>query len=312
MVINKCDIIFVILFDNYIMSAKSSEYSVNNPNDKKCAPSKKFENGSCLSVESLVSMADAYNIDNQHDKIKVQRGYEVINPDRYKKYLLKQFRKKISSCDSQQCWLEQNFMKYVDEQNKKELESNTFLPEGPTGRFEWLNTLNINDVMSQYENHYPNFKFFGAVPIDFDKLSSLGIRDANYKNLVQSGKTQFGYIFNLDEHWQSGSHWVAMYADVKKGEFIYFDSYGTLPEQRIRDLMKRLALFSRNELGLKKLIIDYNKNRHQYKNSECGVYSINFILRMLKGESFVDIEKSKIPDDEINQCRKKYFRNVDF
>lgn len=294
------------------MSAKSSEYNLYDPNDKKCAPGKKFENGSCLTIESLVNMADAYNIDNPYDKIEIRRGYEVISPDSYKKKLLKQFRTKLSSCSSQQCWLEQNFMKYLDEQNKKELESNTFLPEGPTGRFEWLNTLNINDVMSQYENHYPKFKFFGAIPMDFDKLPKLGVKNANYSDIVKSGKTQFGYVFNLDEHWQPGSHWVAMYADVEKGQFIYFDSYGTLPEKRVRNLMKRLTLFSRDELGVKKMLIDYNKNRHQYKNSECGVYSINFILRMLKGESFDDIEKSKVPDDEINQCRKKYFRNADF
>ena len=294
------------------MSINISEYNLDDPTDDRCAPGKKFENGSCLTIESLINMANAYNKDNPHNKIKLKEGYEVVHPDSYKKILLKQFQKKFSSCSSQKCWLEQNFMKFVDEQHKREIEEQTFLPEGPTGRFEWLNTLNINDVMVQYESHYPDFKFFGAVPINFDNLPTLGIKDANYKELVKNGKTKFGYVFNLDEHWQSGSHWVAMYADVKKGELIYFDSYGTLPEKRIRELMIRLKEFSKKHFNLNKLYIDHNKQRHQYKNSECGVYSINFILRMLKGEPFSKIESDRLPDNEVNQCRKAYFKNAVF
>ena len=29
----------------------------------------------------------------------------------------------------------------------------TFRPDGPNGKFEWLNTYNINDVMKQYEDN---------------------------------------------------------------------------------------------------------------------------------------------------------------
>ena len=54
--------------------------------------------------------------------------------------------------------------------------------------------------------------------------------------------------------------------------------------------------------------INYNKVRHQYKYSECGVYSINFILRLLKGESFDNICSNITTDAQINECRKTYFR----
>ena len=60
-----------------------------------------------------------------------------------------------------------------------------------------------------------------------------------------------------------------------------------------------------------KIHIDYNRNRHQYKNSECGVYSLNFILRLLNGNKFNDIVSKKVLDDEINQCRDKYFKFKD-
>ena len=56
------------------------------------------------------------------------------------------------------------------------------------------------------------------------------------------------------------------------------------------------------------MIISYNKIRHQFKNSECGVYSVNFILRLLKGELFDNICSNITTDDQVNECRKVYFR----
>ena len=61
----------------------------------------------------------------------------------------------------------------------------------------------------------------------------------------------------------------------------------------------------------KKISIDnrYNKTQHQKGNSECGVYSINFILRLLKGKSFDYITQKRLKDDKINKCRSVYFGN---
>ena len=34
---------------------------------------------------------------------------------------------------------------------------------------------------------------------------------------------------------------------------------------------------------------------------------MNFIIRLLRGEDFMKISKSKVIDDEINKCRASYF-----
>jgi hypothetical protein len=120
-----------------------------------------------------------------------------------------------------------------------------------------------------------------------------------------------------------------MYGDLEKGQFYYFDSYGTEPKYEIKKFIKRLVTWyvKKNEISVSvdetetfmnqndknnvencnKLDIRYNTNRHQYKNSECGVYSMNFILRLLSGETFEDINNEKNPDDTVNECRKTYF-----
>jgi len=278
--------------------------------DKKCAPGKTYKDGTCFSLESLIKIAESYNRNNPERKIDIQNN---------KRALLKQLIDRLQNvCKDQICWIRQDFIKDL---NDDEITNNTFLPKGPFGT-TWLNTTNINNVMEQYEEIYPEFKFFGAVPIDFDDLPELGIKNINFNDLYNNGKSKLGFIFNLDKHWQDGSHWVAMYADLKNPQVYFFDSYGHPPRKRIRVLMKRICEwcslqhydknFDIDESNLLEgggeIVVKYNRKQHQFKNSECGVYSISFILRLLKGESFDSISNNPTPDDEINKCRNYYFR----
>jgi len=280
----------------------------NNPNDTKCAPDKLFDSGSCFTLNSLVQMADAFNKDNPNNNIKLNKSYETLHPNKYKKYLVKQFQSKLSkSCDTQKCWSEQSFMRHLSRLTKDEIEKYTFRPEGPEGKFEWLNTMHIDEVMEQYEKKHPEFKFLGAVPMDFDDLEVLGIKNLDFNKLIKEGKSKLGMVINLDEHWKSGSHWVSMFADLKGGRVYYSDSYGFRPEKRVRTFMNRINRFCQTGLGIKNTEVDYNRVRQQYKNSECGIYSINFISRLLKGFSFKQISENPVPDEKINKCRAVYF-----
>ena len=291
--------------------------------DKKCAPNKIYHEGSCFTLDDLKKISNAYNNFIEEGKIEGKKISIVDN----KKKLLEQLTTKLSNvCNDQICWVKQKFVKSLRD---KDL-NNTFRPKGPTGKIEWLSTTHINDVMKQYESKYKDFKFFGAVPNDFDDLPFLGIKNTDFNELLESGKKRIGYVFNLDEHWKSGSHWVAMYSDLEKNEIYYFDSYGKRPDKRIRTLAKRLgkwmyanncksnkcseindsdSIMKTNKKGKleEKFDIDYNHNRHQYKGSECGVYSMNFIIRLLHGESFKDITDNKTADDTMNMCRDTYF-----
>ena len=49
-------------------------------------------------------------------------------------------------------------MQYLNEEDFDVIAKNTFRPDGPNGRFEWLNTIHIDDTMKQYENKHPDFK----------------------------------------------------------------------------------------------------------------------------------------------------------
>ena len=49
---------------------------------------------------------------------------------------------------------------------------------------------------------------------------------------------------------------------------------------------------------------------HQFDNSECGVYSIDFITKLLEGHKFEDLYSQQIPDDVMERKRDFYFIRV--
>lgn len=304
-----------------------SKKFVPHKEDTKCAVSKKYDGTACYTLDSLIRMAVSFNV--KCSKTKQGNPIDIIED---KKYLVKEITKRVENvCSDQICWLTQDFVK---ELNDAEINENTFLPKITQGKFDWLNTTNIKAVMQQYETTHKDFKFFGAVPLDFDDLPELGIRNINFDELKAQGKSKLGFVFNFDKHYQNGSHWVSMFCDIKRNQIYYFDSYGTRPKKQIAQLVNRIATwcYKRNVLKsnaemsdsaiedsfmhpnkkncIEKQIgnIKFNQNRHQFKNSECGVYSINFIIRLLKGETFEHICDNITTDDEINLCRAVYFR----
>ena len=119
----------------------------------------------------------------------------------------------------------------------------------------------------------------------------------NYPN-----KKRFGIIFNLDEHYKSGSHWVSLFFDFSNKKIYFCDSVGKEPEKRIQSFINKIIKQMGDNYEYK-----YNKTKHQKGGSECGVYSINFILRLLKGKNFDDMMNKRISDEKVNKYRFFYF-----
>lgn len=282
-------------------------------NDQHCAPGKQYKDGVCFSLDNLYSLARAYNkyvISNGEKDKAIKFKYDINNKKSdNRKYLLKELSSALDGiCKDKLCWLKQDFVKQMKRDEQNDIKYNTYRETGPKGRFTWLNTVNLDNVMTQYQNMYPDFYYLGTVPIDFDDLDEKHqYSNYDYNKLMKDGKYKFGVVFNLDFHYQSGSHWVALFADFKSGDIDFFDSYGEKPHERILKLMNSMKkTCDKNNI---KCRIDWNKVQHQQGNSECGVYSINFIARRLAGQTLEDTSKERTDDNVVNQCRKVYFRN---
>ena len=273
----------------------------------KCSPSANKKMGfSCLSNDALYKLRDLWNARHPDGKIETNDPKEIWN----------NLRQKMSgTCNKETCWLKQGF---VNGELDGEL-TKSFAPESPSewnkNPNEWLTSLDIVNVMKQYEEAYSCFEFLGPSPIDYDTHKLYGecvweeLCHFNLANQIKDKKTKIGVIFNLDPHYKSGSHWVSLFINIRKGTIFYFDSVGEKIPDRIKKLVDEIT---KQGMQQKKPIhFKFDQNHpieHQYGNTECGIYSIFFIVHMLEDKITEHYVKTHVLKDKyMEKFRKVYF-----
>ena len=227
---------------------------------------------------------------------------------------LKQYYATI--CNKESCWVRQ-----ITKNTKLEKELlDAFAPESPKEWIknpnEWLSSLDILQVMNQYEKKYKCFDFLGPSPIDYDthKLHD----DCVWEELcnfdlakqLKAGHTKIGVIFNLDPHYKGGSHWVSLFINVKHKTIFFFDSAGEAVPQQIEKFSD--TIIEQGKKLPKPIYFNFDQNypvEHQYGNTECGIYSIFFIIHMLEDKINGHYLKSHILKDKYMENFRKVYYN---
>ncbi len=187
--------------------------------------------------------------------------------------------------------------------------------EWAVNRYEWLSSDDIDAIEKNYAELFNDYYYVGSVPIDFDlqdetrKCLVSALCAMKLEELYKKGKHRIGIVINTDPHDGPGQHWVAVFCDIRPEleypRFTYFDSYAMTPEPEIKTLMRRWKKqWDTTGIHSKPMKLTYNKTRHQYKDSECGMYCLYFhyaCLMMLPMDE-------KIPDEVINAFRNLLFR----
>lgn len=283
-------------------------------NKEHCSPRKDSLSDSCMSKKLLSSIAKQLN-KKYKAKIKTKNVSKKKLLNEIKKYLEKE------GCKNESCLMKLNFINNLSNQNKKELKS-SFKPNQPKEWYKnpntWLTTNDINEVMKQYENKYPYFKYYGATPIDFHlKMdNSCMISDLCKINIHGlKNKKCIGMVFNTDKHNQSGQHWFSMYIDLKglnsnKPAIYYFDS--AKPIKNIEEIPSEIfnLIEKLQEQNNYHFDLFFNDIKHQYGNTECGVYCLHFLTEMLKGIHFNDYIGQPLTDQKIEKYREKFFIKI--
>jgi hypothetical protein len=294
---------------------------VANGPDMKCSPAVKDTRAipfSCYNADVLGKIKDAYN-----DSHRPAEQIKTTDPNE----IWKQLKQRLVHCKKEDCWLRQ----IKDDTLRTQLQEYIFAPVKPpvwkTNPNEWLTNHDIIKVLQQYEQRYKNYEFINPTPIDFDtRLKDEGNQCVteelcafSLKQHIDSGKTKIGIVFNLDEHDEDGSHWMSMFIDVDDKVIFYFDSAGNDIPDEIKQLKDRII-----KQGKKldsPIEFEFHKNypvAHQQGSSECGMYSLFFLITMLTSETEHDkhltmdeklhlFKKQRIPDKYVEQYRHVYF-----
>lgn len=167
-----------------------------------------------------------------------------------KEQLGNKYRKILQNCDEHpdKCIL-QNMEMLGNEAlfNQLRLKLKTPYPsEWKQKEDTWLNTINIDEVLSRYEKPGSHFYLLGVSPKNWDTqiFGDMCITERmcklNLHELYTNDIRYIGAVFNLDSHNQGGSHWNGLFADLTKGGIYFSDSYGTHPNESTVKLMNKI------------------------------------------------------------------------
>ena len=272
-----------------------------------CSGGKTVNNFSCYDGKVLKQMKKRWNLRHPDALIRHTNNKKIWKA-------LKDNMAKV--CNTERCWLRQEFS---DMNSSKKLYSNTFAPYSPKSWVlnpnEWLSSVDIQNVMQQYEEKHEDFLFLGPSPIDFDKVTGNEecvwdeLCHFDLKNIIHDTKTKIGIIFNTDPHYSSGSHWISLYVDVDKKLIFYFDSNGMKPPNEVKKLSQKI-ITQGNDIGINFKYIENNKI-HQMSNTECGMYCLYIIISLVENKKKPEyFFKNRVSDEQMEALRKKYFNIV--
>lgn len=290
---------------------RKTRFRINKP---MCSPARpgKNEDFTCYTDESLIKLRDLWNDKHSDDKIMSDDPADIWSElrDRYSKV-----------CDNERCWIRQQSL--ASNINKDILEY-TFAPRAPIkwkkNPNEWLSSTELSELMSHYERRFPSFIFIGPTPIDFDHKDNDGycvwdeLCNISINSLLTKRKTKIGIIFNTDPHTEDGEHWISMFIDLTNKEpyIFFFDSNGDKPPNEIKVLSDRV-IEQCKILGINMNYHDNHNFRHQKSDSECGMYSLFLVIKLLTKElDYKYFQKHRISDKEVENLRSIWFDQSHF
>ena len=279
----------------------------DNNGRQRCSPNPKGNNFSCFSNDDLYKLKEKWNNANPSSTIITNDPKEIWLS----------LKKNLSNaCDKESWWLKQGFL---PSKEGTAMLRDSFAPESPEdwekNPNEWLSSVDIINVMKQYEKAFKCFEFMGPSPIDYNAKESYGecvweeLCHFSLEEQLRKGKTKIGVIFNLDKHDEPGSHWVSLFINIKKSQIVFFDSAGEKIPAKIKKFVNTVIAQGKKLSAPIKFMFDQNHPvEHQYGNTECGVYSIYFIVHMLKDRTNAHYLKTHIlPDKFMENFRHIYF-----
>ena len=93
----------------------------------------------------------------------------------------------------------------------------------------------------------------------------------------------------------------------------FIDSNSTDTPTEIADLMHNVKGQVNKFYGPKlanKFTIMQNKKRFQFKNTECGMFCMYFLVQFLKKHSFEHIIEEDVHDDAVHKFRSIYYTST--
>ena len=258
--------------------------------------------------------SDKFTVDKMKEFVKNLKGpnseIENANPSQIVDVV-----KSVTKCDSEICVLKNpEFSQFIGPVQADEVIHERFKPAGPATNTDWLNNDNIDYVLEQWAKKYPNFVHVPFQMIDFDVIKSELTR-IDLVTLYESGMRKMGCVINTDKSTRSGIHWFCIFVDLsndQKWTLEYFDSAGEYPKSSVHKwLNEQRAKLATKHPSKDIQVVDVTRsNQLQKSTTECGVFSLWYILSRLNEVPYSYFSQPNASDDNMMyQFRKFLFRH---
>jgi hypothetical protein len=125
----------------------------------------------------------------------------------------------------------------------------------------------------------------------------------------------FAVVLNTDKYSGNGIHWFCLFGDFRgKGTqddpytLEYFNSSGDRPRASVAEWLVKQETSINKKLPDKTVVVRKDMPiAHQQGDTECGVYSLYYLIERIKGKSRDEINSAEIPDDEMTKFRQALF-----
>jgi hypothetical protein len=220
--------------------------------------------------------------------------------------------KEITDCNSESCILKQpEFIKFAKINNVDNILEEFFKPNGPATHFGLLSNFNIDEVLDQLTEKFPDFLHIPFQMRDFEKIGSeLATLDLA-KEFKHNNIKRFGVVLNTDYSVGKGIHWYCLYGEYLGNKIIleYFNSSGREPLVETHSWLQKQKHYLTKSMNIP-VEIKYSTGI-QFQNDEhsCGVYCLMYIWFRLEGVSAGWFKSNNFNDNLMHKSRKLLFRH---
>ena len=233
--------------------------------------------------------------------------------------ILEELKKKLGVTTEAEIYGNESFRRHIGNYKADSILKDKFVPTGPSDSTALLDNFNIDNTLAQWSNG--SKKEFGRcfyhIPfqmIDFQEEKT-ELANINLMGLIKNGFDCFGVVLNTDVSSGRGKHWFALFGDLKhKGTqddpyvLEYFNSSGYPPRPQVTVWLEKVK---HDMLKDHKKYVDIVYAAHkqiQYSQTECGVWSLTYILSRLLGKPHDWMVKVGVNDADMINLRKNLFR----
>jgi len=233
--------------------------------------------------------------------------------------VLKTLKKKLNVETESEIYTHDAFRRHIGGSKADAILKDKFVPDGPSDSTALLDNFNIDNTLSQWASGSKKEfgKKFHHIPfqmIDFvsnnTELAKLSIPD-----LKKNGFDCFGVVLNTDVSTGRGKHWFAIYGDLQHtgtddDPYVleYFNSSGYPPRPEVSTWMETVKHDLAKDYKKHVKIVHATHKQIQYSRTECGVWSLVYILSRLLGKPPNWIATIGANDSDMIEFRKRLFK----